>query len=379
MPLATFDQLIKLAQNGATVAFVNRMPEDVPGLSNVDNKRNTFKKLLAQLRFEDAGKPGVQRASAGKGAFLLGKDINQLLTAADVKREAMVDNGLQYIRRRHDKGYYYFIVNWSDKAVDGWVPLQTSAKSVALYNPMTEKLGMAQFRLTNGRASDGRTTNGTGEVYLQLAPGESCILETNGTAVSGPAYAYLKPAGQPQEIKGTWNIKFVSGGPELPKPMKTDKLGSWTKEAGDDVKKFSGTADYTISFPKPTGTGDGWLLDLGQVAESARVLLNGKLLGTLIGPVYQLFIPRDQLKESNTLTISVSNSMANRITDLDKNKVDWKKFYNINMSARLKENRDENGNFTAERWSPKESGLLGPVTLTPVRSLAGSGMSVKGE
>lgn len=165
----------------------------------------------------------------------------------------------------------------------------------------------------------------------------------------------------------------------MPKPLKTDKLGSWTKGEGEAVKKFSGTADYTISFPKPTGTGDGWLLDLGQVAESARVQLNGKPLGTLIGPVYQLFIPSDQLKESNTLTISVSNSMANRIIDLDKNKVNWKKFYNINMSARLKEDRDENGNFTAERWSPKESGLLGPVTLTPVGSVTGNGVLVKGE
>lgn len=191
MPLATFYQLVKLAQNGATVAFVNSMPEDVPGLSDVDSKRNAFKKFMAQLRFEDIAQPGVQRASAGQGAFLLGNDIDQLLAVADVKREPMVDNGLQYIRRRHDRGHYYFIANWSDKAVDGWVPLQTSAKSVALYNPMTEKLGMAQFRPTNGR-----TTNGTNEVYLQLAPGESCILETTEASVNGPAYAYLKPAGQ---------------------------------------------------------------------------------------------------------------------------------------------------------------------------------------
>ncbi|MGV3558002.1 hypothetical protein [Larkinella arboricola] len=38
------------------------------------------------------------------------------------------------------------------------------------------------------------------------------------------------------------------------------------------------------------------------------------------------------------------------------------------MSARLRENRGADGNFTAEKWKPRESGLIGPVTLTPVVS-----------
>jgi len=47
--------------------------------------------------------------------------------------------------------------------------------------------------------------------------------------------------------------------------------------------------------------------------------------------------------------------------------VEWKKFYNINMSARLPENRGADGLFTAAKWEPRPSGLLGPVTLTPLR------------
>jgi hypothetical protein len=42
--------------------------------------------------------------------------------------------------------------------------------------------------------------------------------------------------------------------------------------------------------------------------------------------------------------------MANRIIDLDKRGVQWKKFYNINMSARLAENRGPDGLFTAAKW-----------------------------
>jgi len=358
LPLETMQQVLKLAQNGATIVVQNKLPDDVPGLGNLDTRRAAFKKLLAQLKFSSAAN-GVQKATVGKGAVLVGKDVDALLTAAGVQRETMVDNSLEFVRRSHAKGHYYFITNWGEKPVASWVPLQTAAKAVALYNPMTEQMGMATVRTAKA---------GTPEVYLQLAPGESCILETNTAAVNAPTYSYRTPAGAPQPVQGTWNVKFVSGGPTLPAAQQVKELGSWTKLGGEDVQNFSGTADYTISFPTPSTSknAEGWLLDLGKVAESARVQLNGQELATLIGPTYQLFIPKDKLKSTNSLTISVSNGMANRVADLDRRHVPWKKFYNVNVAARLPENRDANGIFTAEKWSPRESGLIGPVTLTPM-------------
>lgn len=93
--------------------------------------------------------------------------------------------------------------------------------------------------------------------------------------------------------------------------------------------------------------------------------LNGQELGTLIGPAYQVYLSKNQLKASNTLTISVSNGMANRVADLDRQHQEWKLFYNVNMAAKLRENRGADGLFSAAQWSPVASGLLGPVTLTP--------------
>lgn len=362
MPLGTFQQLMKLATNGATVIFAGGMPEDVNGMGNLETRRATFKSLLAGLKFTN--EKGVDRATVGKGAILTGKKVDQLLSEAGVNRETMVANGLQCIRRATKTGHYYFITNWGEKAVDGWVPLQTTAKSAALYNPMTGQTGMASFRAV------GDAVAGGSEVYLQLAPGESCILDMTNTAVSGPVYAYRKATGSPQSITGNWTINFTKGGPELPKTVQTADLGSWTKLDGDAVKKFSGTATYSIPFPMPTGTANDYLLDLGGVAESAQVTLNGMNLGTLLGPVYQVTVPKSAMKATNTLVVTVSNSMANRIIDMDKNHVVWKKFYNINMSARLKEDRGADGNFTAENWDLKPSGLLGPVTITPLEAVS---------
>ncbi|GAB2943504.1 glycosyl hydrolase [Hymenobacter coalescens] len=359
MPLGTLQQLLKLAQGGATVVFQNQLPQDVPGLGTLDARRAAFKKLIGQIKL-DAATGGVQKASVGKGTVLVGPNVDQLLMAAGVKRESMVDSGLEFVRRRHAKGHYYFVANWGQKAVEGWVPLQTAAKSVALYNPMNEKLGLAATRT----GAQGRP-----EVYVQLAPGETCILETNEAGVSAPAYAYLRPAGAAQPLTGAWRISFVSGGPALPAPVETRELASWT-QLGEAAQKFSGTAAYATTFAMPSGAAEGWLLDLGRVAESARVQLNGQDLGTLIGPTYQVFIPKEQLKATNTLTVQVSNGMANRIIDLERRGVEYRNFYNINMSSKLKENRNEKGLFTAAKWEPKESGLLGPVTLTPTTTRA---------
>ena len=119
-------------------------------------------------------------------------------------------------------------------------------------------------------------------------------------------------------------------------------------------------------FKKPSVKGDAWLLDLGKVCQSANVSLNGKELAVLPGPNFSVIIDKKLLKANNSLLIKVSNLMANRIAYLDRNSIPWKKFYNVNMAARLKKNT-KNGLFDASAWEPMESGLIGPVTLTPVK------------
>ena len=97
-----------------------------------------------------------------------------------------------------------------------------------------------------------------------------------------------------------------------------------------------------------------------------QVFINGKKISTLIGPVFSCIINSNNLNADNTIEIKVSNSMANRIIDLDKHNVHWKKFNNTNFPARLPENRGEDMLFNASKWKPCVSGLEGPVTLTPV-------------
>ena len=175
----------------------------------------------------------------------------------------------------------------------------------------------------------------------------------------------LEPAGPAIEIDGPWQVRFVSGGPGRPRDQKIDRLRSWTAFEDNEATQFSGTAIYQTTFDRPLQAARAWLLDLGRVHESARVTLNGRDLGTMIGPAFRMPLDESQLRVVNTLEIHVSNLMANRIAALDKAGVRWRKFYNVNFPARLPANRGPDGLFTAAAWDPMDSGLLGPVTLTP--------------
>jgi hypothetical protein len=356
IPPATFAKLIELARRGATVIVRKSLPADVPGLGNLEARRSALQQLTAQLKFGPADMSGNHSAQLGAGRFLMGGELPQLLAAAAIRRETLGEQGLQFVRRRHERGHYYFVVNQGKQPLNGWVALQTNAKAVALFDPLREEKGLAALRAANG----------VSEVYLQLAPGESCILKTFNTTVSGAPFIYFKAQGEAQPLAGKWSVRFVAGGPELPMAVETSELTSWTNFAGEAVKRFSGTANYTLTFAKPQGQAEAWLLDLGRVAESARVKLNGKELGTLITAPYQIRLPKELLREQNTLELAVTNLETNRIIELDQRRVNWKRFYNTNMPARRRENAGPDGLFTAARWPWHDSGLMGPVTSTPL-------------
>lgn len=357
MPLATVENLLALAKGGATIVFHQQLPEDVPGLGNHEARKEALEGMIDGLQFTDVGSAGIKGVNFGSGRLLLGDDLESLLAEAGVQREKLVDEGLAYIKRSRTSGTDYFITNWGEQMIDGWVPLNAEAQLIAIFDPGTGKTGLAAKR--NG------DSEGT-EVYLQLMPGESLVLRTFDTGGEGESFAYFKPAGDAKPLDGIWQVEFTSGGPELPPNTTLEHLVSWTEFAGDRGKSFAGTGRYTINF-SVSNTVDAFKLDLGEVHETARITLNGEHLETRIGPTYHVIIDGAALQRNNVLTIDVSNLMANRIADMDQQQVPWKKFYNINFPSRLPENRNAGGLFDATQWQPASSGLLGPVTLTPMK------------
>ena len=115
-----------------------------------------------------------------------------------------------------------------------------------------------------------RGKGGETQVYLQMLPGESRILRTYTDAtVRGAAWPYFAAAGAPKPIGGVWQVRFVDGGPVLPKSYETAKLDD---PARSEAKRFAGTARYDVTFNRPAGAAADYLLDLGGVHESSFFL-----------------------------------------------------------------------------------------------------------
>jgi hypothetical protein len=350
MPVETLAKLIELAQSGATVIFEANLPTDVPGWGNLDDRRDEFQKLLAKIQATPTG-VSLQEAIMGKGRILIG-DEEAALAMAGAAREPMSDHaGVYFLRRSFDGGWNYFIANRNGDALDGWVTLGRPAESGAILDPLTGATGVAAIRQANGQA----------QVYLQLPPGGSTIVRLfSNRNVTGPTWSYWETNGPATEITGDWNVNFLQGGPELPAAFQTTKLASWTQQDDPNVQSFAGSALYTITFDAP-GDDARYFLDLGSVCQSARVRVNGKDYGTLIAPPFGVVV--DNLKSSgNKLEVEVTNVSANRIRDLDRRHVPWKIFGDIGIVDVNYQKLD------ASDWPLTDSGLLGPVTLTPVTS-----------
>jgi alpha-L-rhamnosidase len=357
IPIVTFSLILGFVQRGGTVIFLDGLPEDVSGLNHVqgnhlDYTRNWLRKM------EDVAKDIAQGKMPCRGKIFIG-DLSSVLHGAKISRENLADSGLSFVRRSFAGGWHYFIANRTETNFDGWITLARPAKSVVILNPMTGNSAAA-------------SRNKVGQIHLQLAAGESIILRAfEKKKVKGPAWNYWQTNGQPVEITGQWNVKFILGGPTLPADFQTAKLASWTTFPDTNTQAFAGTAKYETTFDAPQLEFNlqvapdtlkrelqPCFLDLGDVRQSARVRVNGKDYGTLITPPFRVVV--NNLKPTgNKLEVEVTNVSANRIRDLDRRGVKWKTFYDINF-VNLNYRP-----FDASNWPLTDSGLLGPVTLAP--------------
>jgi hypothetical protein len=338
MPVATLERISAMSDAGAKIVF-EKLPEDVPGYGRLSERRITFRSTLEKL---------ATRA-------VVPVDVVSAFPNLDIPVQL---SGLRCIRRATKDGADYFLANLSQTPYDDrfylWPGFGTNA---VILDPLTGRSGLAQ-------RSEG--PRGNYYAYLQLAPGESLILRTfRGEIPSGVSlWKYSRTAGSGIALGGKWSLTFTKGGPVLPPALETTALKSWTDLGGDEVKRFAGTASYRLEFDAPDAKADDWLLDLGDVRETARVRLNGRDVATAWSLPFQLRVGEFLKPGRNVLEIEVTNLAANRIRDMDQRKVEWKimreiNFVNINYQP-----------FDASQWALKPSGLLGPVTLTPLKAIA---------
>lgn len=351
MDIPTLEALLRLSNAGATILVHGNMPTDVPGLHDLNARRTRFDGLVSALSFTD--RSGLLAAVHGKGRWVVSSDMSELMKAVGLKAAPFEASGLGSISRIIDGKPMHFVVNRSDMPVDAWVKMPAEGPAAWLFfDPMTGNITVPANR---------KETDGNISLRISLQPHASLILRAQDIAGARP-HAYDDHEAKLIVLNGPWDLRFLEGGPEMPAAVKLDGPGFWTNLKDETYSRFSGTAVYTTSFQVNDLRASRWTLDLGKLSATASVSLNGTALGSFVGPTFVLDIPRHLLRPDNKLEVTVSSLMANRIADMDRIGIPWKTFYNINMSARRKENL-KNGVFDAGAWAPLPSGLAGPVVL----------------
>ena len=103
-----------------------------------------------------------------------------------------------------------------------------------------------------------------------------------------------------------------------------------------------------------------WRIDLGDVRESARVYINDVFVGCAWAVPFVLDCQDALRAGDNEIRIEVTNLPANRIAQMDRDGIKWRKFNEINIV-------DINYKKTGyENWAPVPSGLASTVRLVPI-------------
>lgn len=347
MPITTLQNILTLAQKGATIIF-QELPKDVPGFHEQDIRRSEFTELLESIPFQKDDQ-NMKMARMGDGKILLSSDLDAVLNKLKIDHETINETGLKFIRRKIKGDTYYYLVNHTAGNFDEAVELRVDAKNAILMNPNYGNYGKVK----------GINENGKAKIRIQLKSGESIIVRCTDKMVSEiKDWKYAGSLKEPMTLDGPWKLTFSQGGPELPENTQLEKLRSWTALDDEKAVSFSGHGIYEYQLNLEGELADDYMLELGTVAESARVWINDQEVGVLWSLPFEVRIGKYLKKGENTIQIEVANLMANRIRYMDQNGMEWRKFHEINfVNINYKP-------FDASDWKPMPSGLLGPVVLS---------------
>lgn len=353
IPLKTMEQITRLTEMGATVLFSEHYPSDVPGLTDLEKRREQFNNLLSSLPKVDSFETTGQQ-NMGKGTVITGIDYSEMLSIWDENREQFVNElGGQLVRRKYEKGHIYFLAMLQNNPVDEWVTLGVDAKSAMLFDPMSGRKGVAALRKNNGRT----------EIYLQLKPGESMIVKSFNHPIEAEKWSYYEPSDQIIKLDRGWQLSFIDSEPAIDETFTLDSLHSWTELGHDDMQRNMGTGRYSLTFELSKKPEAEYQLSLGDVRESAVVRINGEIADTLYAVPFETMIGSLLKEGENVIEIEVTNLPANRIADFDRRGVEWRIFHEINFVSITYQPTQ------FDIWEVMPSGLLGPVTITELKKV----------
>ncbi len=320
-------------------------------------------------------------ARRGNGVVAWGMTLEEALKMRGSVPDVVYDEKfkLAYAHRTMPNAEIYFVSNQSGEAIPcAEVSFRISGKGsprpvVACNGQDARCPSVASPELWDAATGERRVAEkwrmdgGRTVVTLSLAKHESVFVVFSTAAAGRPPYrtdtgraGSPLPAADaqkhipPVEFSAPWNVSFQSDalhrGPK--DPLVIAQLVDFSTSTDSALKYYSGRITYKTKFRYGRSAGTPSVprvvLDLGEVAVTAKVKINGKVAGGVCFAPYRLDVTPFVREGENRLEIEVCNLWANRLVgdDGDPDRPTWTSKECCGKSTKL----------------PK-SGLLGPVRI----------------
>jgi hypothetical protein len=374
------DKIVSLVKEGAVI--VGNPPAKSPSLVNYPACDQQVAKK-AQLMWGNTTPPnGVTEIQFEKGKIYWGGALSniklpELYPNYDATAEILKKMGVQldfestgpirYTHRSMENREIYFVSNKTNERVKSLCTFRIGEGTPELWDPLSgETSALPEFVIENDRMN----------IPLQFGQYQSYFIVIDKNKKPNPAVNLQAKNFSESKVlmvvNSPWNVSFDPkwGGP---KNVVFNKLEDWTLNKNEGIKYYSGIATYrtNINLPKKTVSdrNAGFILDLGEINNLARVLINGKDMGVVWTAPYQLNISDAIHPGNNLVEIEVANLWPNRLIGDEQFPDDGIKD-NKWPEWLLKNQPRTSGRYTFttakfyEKDSPLlKSGLIGPVRL----------------
>jgi hypothetical protein len=251
-----------------------------------------------------------------------------------------------FVHRKLPTGEVYWVDNRNNREESVEATFRVQGKAAELWHADTGKIEPASYRI-----ADGRTT-----VPLDLDAWGAVFVVFRKAAATPSRTLRKRSETEVATVEGAWNVGFQ---PDRGAPAKITlaKLSSWSDNADEGVKYFSGTGTYTKTVQAPAAwfkTGARLWLDLGDVKNLAQVSVNGAALGIVWEPPFRVDVTGAMKPGANALVVKVTNLWVDRLI------------------GDLQPNVTKKYTYTAQQFYRADSpllpsGLLGPVRLIRIQ------------
>ncbi len=350
-------KLAVLAKAGALI--LGAPPTHSPSYSDFDDGDRELRTLVAEV-WGDCD--GTRKTShrVGKGAVYWGETIANMLTALRIAPDFSAGTArpdLRFAHRAVADAHIYFVSNQSDREISTTCAFRVTGKAPEIWNPETGRRdGAPLYQKRAGTTEVALTLPPTGSLFVvfrkplvrrhpvaiasNLAPDQIVPAKDGFIATAWAAGQYrisladghqlrtdVQSPPAPVNIDDQWAVTFPPDRGAPPRIV-LDHLQSLSENTDPDVRYFSGTARYSRSIELPALPRDIEIwLDLGEVKNLARVLINGHDLGVIWKPPFHLPITSAVRPGENKIAVEVTTLWPNRLIGDEQlpDDCDWKR------------------------------------------------------